>query len=103
MYLLDNTITSVSDPFFITEYKTTLLQNQTNNNYQLQIEAAQPNSVTYFISDAIGNILIPNLTQNLEQGINIFDLETSSFPSGTYFINIEISGHSQTIKFIVVR
>jgi hypothetical protein len=103
LVLLDNTITSVSDPFFIEEYETTLLQNQTNNNYQLQIVAIQPNIVNYFISDAIGNILIPNLTQNLMQGINVFDIETSALPSGTYFINIEISGHSQTLKFIVVR
>ena len=99
----DNNFTSITDPFFTNEYKTTLLQNQTNGNYQLQIEATQPNIVNYFISDAIGNILIPNLTQNLEQGINQFDIETSGLPSGSYFINIEIAGHSQTLKFIVVR
>jgi hypothetical protein len=103
LYLLDNTITSITDPFFTTEYKTALLQNQTNNNYQLQIEAIQPNIVNYFISDAIGNILIPNLTQNLEQGINSFDIDIANLPSGNYFLQLTIAGHSQTIKFIVVR
>ncbi len=101
--LLDNTVTSITDPFFTTDYKTTLIQNQTNGNYQLQIEALQPNILTYSISDINGNIIQPNITQNLEQGTNQIDLETTIFPSGTYFINIEIASHTTTIKFMLVR
>ena len=103
LILLDNTVTSITDPFFTTEYKTTLKQNPTKGNYQLQIDALQPNILTYYISDINGNIIQPNITQNLEQGTNQIDLETTIFPSGTYFINIEIASHTTTIKFMLVR
>lgn len=62
--LLDNTASSITDPFFTTKNKATVIQNKTNGNYQLQIQTSQPKVLTYYISNINGNTIQPKLAQN---------------------------------------
>ncbi len=103
LILLDNTITSVSDPFFTKDYKTSLIQNQTNGDITLKIIATQPAIATYTITNTIGGTYTKPIRLNLEQGLNQFEVSISNLPSGAYFLNITINNHSQNLKFMVER
>jgi hypothetical protein len=103
LVLLDNTITSITDPFFSKYYKTNVNQDATNNILTLTINATNSIPAIYSITDTLGKTFAKQSNLNLEQGLNQFDIDIANLPSGNYFLQLTIAGHSQTIKFIVVR
>ena len=103
LILLDNTISSVSDPFFTEKYQTTITQEQTNKSTNLLINAQLPTKATYTITNSLGVICSKPITLNLVQGQNNYEINTTNLQSGTYFINLTIQDHTTNLKFIVVR
>jgi len=103
LYLLDNTVTSVADPVFTENYKTSIIQNQTNSDLILSINAIQPNIAEYTITNSLGKICSQSVILNLEQGQNNFEINLSNLNSGIYFLNLTIDNYTHNLKFMVVR
>jgi hypothetical protein len=101
--VLDNTLTSINEPFNTKNYQVKLTQTQIGTEFVLSINANIPEAATYTITNMLGKQCTKALTINLEQGLNQFEIYTSILPSGTYFLNLTIDDHTRNLKFMVVK
>ena len=84
------------------ETKLLLYPNPSVDYFTLQYWADEATEATVKIINSTGQVAVQQ-TLNFEQGINQPTFNTSSFVSGTYFVNVETNGKMLTRKLMVVK
>ncbi len=77
-----------------------LYPNPTNNLTTLNFISAQNQNITINVYNGLGELVKTIYNGNAVVGSNQFDIETSTFEKGIYYINIKGDNVSKTIKLI---
>ncbi len=93
-------ISSLNDIEWISNTK--LYPNPTDNNINLFIESTLKQNVNIQIKNILGQTFLQDEIVILASGNN-FKFNTSTYPSGMYFLEIESDGHVEVMKFVVER
>jgi hypothetical protein len=69
--------------------------------FQWKLILDKPSLLTYFITDAMGKIILSPKNANLGAGEQIQSLDLSAFPTGTYILSWKMEdGAFQQIKIL---
>lgn len=80
-----------------------IITNPVTGNLQLQVSAKQAQQATILLLDATGKVL-KQRRENMAPGINtIVYAEPASYPTGIYYIKLEMGGAIMTSRFNVMR
>lgn len=87
---------------FVEEFYADIFPNPVTNNSTLSVVITMAAEINVEIYDAIGK-RVKSVAENVvvEEGENLFDINTSDFTNGIYFVKINSAGYSRTIKMIV--
>lgn len=113
---LTQIITNLSDSLELLYYRPESIQDDFFDNFKincfakstsniLRIELVSSNSYKSIISivDTIGFTVIPQKEFPIYEKSNVWEFDISFLKSGTYFVRIQIDGHSYEVKFAIVR
>lgn len=82
-----NTITSVADAALLPA-QLSVSPNPSHDFFNLNIELKKSSDISIELYDALGNLLMKNEKEKLQQGTSIREINTSSLSTGIYFVKV---------------
>ena len=69
---------------------------------KLSFDMPSNGSATIMIYDISGKI-VKNEVRNFAKGTSVYEVNSSSMPSGTYFVTVKMGSMTGNTKFVVVK
>ncbi|MBE2279773.1 MAG: N-acetylmuramoyl-L-alanine amidase [Ignavibacteriaceae bacterium] len=96
----DDVITNSLVPI---DFKTAVYPNPFNPSTKLQVNVPEQGYFNIVVFDILGTEIMKVLSGNLDPGIQTFDVNLNSFPSGTYIISIRSEKYSAVQKILLMK
>ncbi len=91
-----NELTSLTENSFL------VYPNPATSNVKVSFMMNERNKVNVILFDVLGNVVSTIANSNeLEEGSQVLDINTSNLSSGIYYISLEINGNKETKKLII--
>ena len=77
--------------------------NPTRGQMVIELKVNESKEVSYFVTDAIGNVVISNINTNVTAGQNIIKLDGERLANGMYFVHVKAGESVITRKINIMK